>query len=222
MRTLVAFCATSLALSLACPPAAFAQTADGDRVRITDPAQLMHWGYPPDATHVYAKIGHDSTAAHAPRGIVSDEAWVTATGFSFHPLSHNGEYVKGPSLLVFNGAVVVTGSERVMEAQFDVPDDSELNFVDIFGYHNHATHEFVFTTIERCLPYLTAGNPTETVLATTTVTTVGGQFVQSQLLGGHPINARECSYHVRAIFGTGAPAPAVNMQLSKVRFELMP
>jgi len=222
MRTLAAFCATSLALSAVCSSVAVAQTADDQRVRITDPVQLIHWGYPPDATHVYAKVGHDMVDAPGARGIVGGSMWVTATGFSFHPLSNAGEYVKGPSFLVQNGAVVVTGSERVMEAQFDVPHDSLLRFVDIFGFHNHATHEFVFNTIERCLPYLGTGNPTETVLATTTVTTAGDSFRQSQDHGGHAINARQCSYHVRAIFGSGGAAPALNMQLSKVRFELSP
>lgn len=225
MRTLAAFYATSLALASAFSPGASAQTAEDERVRITDPAQLIRWGYPPDAAHVYARVGHEAAGAsdvrgaNQPLGIEGDRFWVTATGFAFHPLSNNGEYVKGPSFLVQNGAVVVTGSERVMEAQFDVPDGSTLHWVDIFGFHNHASHEFVFNTIERCLPYIAAGNPSETVLATTTVTTVGESFRRSQALS-HAIDARQCSYHLRAIFGSGGSAPALNMQLSKVRFEL--
>lgn len=222
MRTLAAFCAASLALSAVCSSAAVAQTADDQRVRITDPAQLIHWGYPPDATHVYAKLGHDMADAPGTRGIVGGSMWVTASGFSFLPLSNAGEYVKGPSFLVHNGSVVVTGSERVMEAQFDVPHNSLLRYVDIFGFHNHATHEFVFNTIERCLPYLGTGNPTETVLATSTVATQGGAFRWSQSYPGQAINARQCSYHVRAIFGSGGTAPSLNMQLNKVRFELSP
>ncbi len=226
MRTVATFCTAALAMASVCPSGVSAQTAEHERVRITDPAQLVRWGYPPDATHVYAKVGHEAAGAsegrdlHQPLGVSGELFWVTATGFSFHPLSHNGEYLKGPSFLVQNGAVVVTGSERVMEAQFDVPDGSALRYVDIFGFHNHASQDFVFNTIERCLPYLTAGNPSETVLATTTVTTVGESFRREQDLDDHAIDARQCSYQVRAVFGSGGTAPSLNMQLSKIRMEL--
>lgn len=232
MRTFALLFATAMAAAAAMPSSVCAQTPESERVRITDPELLVRWGYAPDARDVYAKVGYD-TATRSDglgeddsRGIVDPgpRYWVTATGFSFHPLSNNGEYVKGPSFLVMNGAVVVTGTERVMEAQYDVVDGSYLRYMDIFGFHNQTGQEFVFNTIERCLPFVEAGNPVETVIATTTQTSTGGHFVATQIMAGagHLIWARECSYHTRVIFGSGGSAPSLNMQLTKVRAELAP
>ncbi len=230
MRTLAILCTAALATAAALPFGASAQTPESERIRITDPAQLVRWGYAPDARDIYAKVGYDTATLSGveheggSRGIIppGQRYWATATGFSFHPLSNNGEYVKGPSFLVLNGAVVVTGAERVLEAQYEFLDGSDLRFVETFGFHNHASHEFVFNTIERCLPYLVAGNPVETVLVSSTVTNAGGNFIISHTFpdGGHPVNARDCSYHTRAIFGSGGVAPALAMHLTKVRAEL--
>ncbi len=230
MRTLASLCSAALATAAAFPFGVAAQTPDSERIRITDPAQLVRWGYAPDARDIYAKVGFDTATVvgdhdeRGSRGIIptGPSYWATATGFSFHPLTNAGEYVKGPSFLVLNGAVVVTGTERVLEAQYEFLDGSRLRYVETFGFHNHASHEFVFNTIERCLPYLVPGNPVETVLISTTVNDSAGNFMVSRSLGdgGHLVNARDCSYHTRAIFGSGGTAPGLTMHLTKVRAEL--
>lgn len=230
MRTVATLCTAALATAAALPFGVSAQTPESERIRITDPAQLVRWGYAPDARDIYAKVGFDTVGVTGigdegeSRGIIpgSQRYWATASGFSFHPLTNNGEYVKGPSFLVLNGAVVVTGSERVLEAQYEFLHGSRLRYVETFGFHNHASHEFVFNTIERCLPYLVARNPVETVLVSSTVADEGGNFMISRSLGddGHPVNARDCSYHTRVIFGSGGTAPGLAMHLTKVRAEL--
>lgn len=210
--------------------------ARSDREPITDPAVLQSLGYEPGAGNIYRLDNGTSAAAESDRGgdVRPDSrsvnpfpagvrGWTTATGFSFFPLTHTNEYVKGPSFLVQNGGLVSITVSGFYEAQLDLPNHAMLGWLDIFGFHNDGSRPLTVTMVERCLPYLTPGNPDETVLASATVINEGANFAYARGLAGHVVNARECSYHVRARFSeTGAPAPSLNMQLAKARVEWTP
>lgn len=211
------FLAAALAMPSACPAA--------NRVPVTDPAELERLGYPAGATNVFRQVRMDAPPRPGQRsgqGLsgphATGDAWVTATGFSFHPVADTVECLKGPSLAVVNGGVIVIDSSRILEAQLHVPHGMSIGWVDLFGYHDHATQQLVVTLVERCLPYLEPGDPVETILAEMAVGDRDGHF-HVEAAVGHPVNALDCSYHARALMGVAGTAGA-QIQLTKVRLEL--
>lgn len=224
MPAAVAVSRLALALGLALPVAAAAQATGPDRpVRpLTDPARLVALGYPPDARHVHElEPVADATALResTPAG-AADVLWTSAAGFEFHPLSDTVEYIKGPSLLIFNGALASFTAGGFFETQVQPPPGATTwLWVDLAGHHDQSSQTLLATAIERCLPFLTGGNPTETVLSTQSITDQNGAFVRS-LQPNHAIATSTCSYHVRVRMGDPGPqAPGVLIQLVKARSE---
>ncbi len=205
--------------------------AQSDREPITDPATLVSLGYAPDAKNIFrltagadrtdlAQLRNGSQPANPsfdpfPEGVLQH---TTATGFAFFPLTHTNEYVKGPSFLVMNGGLVSITAGGVYEVQWNLPHGSVLLALDTFGYHNEATRSLTVTVIERCLDFLSVGNPVETVLVSRDIAATGGNFLDLVGIPRHFVDARRCSYHTRARFSQAdAPSPGLNMQLTKVR-----
>lgn len=220
--------ATAVVATMAMAGATMAQS---DREPITDPATLESLGYALDAQNIFrltAMVDHgdlarwrdDSRSASPsldpfPTGVVHH---TTATGFAFFPLTHTNEYVKGPSFLVMNGGLVSVTPGGVYEAQWNLPHGSRLLVLDTFGFHNETGRPLTVTVVERCLDFLAAGNPVETVLVSRDIAATGGNFWDYAAIPVHLVDAGRCSYHTRARFSQGdAPSPGLNMQLTKVR-----
>lgn len=209
--------------------------ARADREPINDPATLESLGYPPGTPDIYrlkqaadtAGLRHGEDSGSQSRSVVplpaGGNGWTTAAGFAFLPLTQTNEYLKGPSFLVLNGALISLTTNGFYEAQLDLPNHAMLWWLDTFGFHNEGERPLAVSMVERCLEYLIPGNPSETVLAMAVVANEGANFVYARNLMGHVVNARDCTYHVRARFSeAGAPSPSLNMQLSKVRVEWTP
>jgi hypothetical protein len=212
------------ALALALPALAFAQAPDPERSTypLTDPARLVALGYAPDARHVHERqspAGAPALREDAPTG-GPGQLWTSAAGFEFHPLADTVEYVKGPAALVFNGALVSFTAGGFFEAQLQPPPGAlTLDWVDLAGFHNHSSQILLATAIERCLPFLTGGNPTETVLSTQSIADQDGAFVRS-LQPSRTLSNATCTYHVRVRMGDPGPQVAgVLIQLVKARAE---
>lgn len=206
--------------------------AQPERVRITDTAELRSLGYPEDSDNIWKLVYPEplpdrstfspeqrEATLQAERGSISQ--WRSYSGFEFHPLTETVSYAKGPSFLVFNGALVsLQDSAATFETQLQLPAGVQWQWLDIFGHHNAgANRNLVVTVVSRCLGFLEAGNPTETVLATRTINDQGGDFVVSPSMGNLGIEASNCTYHVRAVFNTSTTAPGVQLQLVKVRAQ---
>jgi len=200
-----------------------------ERVQITDPDELERLGYPRDADNVWKRV-HDEPLAD--RSTMSEEAREATlgggltrrtaySGFEFVPLTNTVEYVKGPSFLVFNGALTsIQDTPATFEVQLQMPDGSTWEWLDILGSHDSPGDELRITVLSRCNAGLfEAANPTETVLASSTITDQGGAFVLGPAVGGELIDNDLCTYHVRAVFWTDTNAPGILMQLIKVRAE---
>lgn len=214
---------TAMALSAAAA-AALAGPVQAERraLPLTDPHQLVQLGYPADARHVFVL---EPAAGSAPeRGEVPAGApaasYTASAGFEFFPISDTVEYAKGPGFLLFNGALVTLTPGGFFETQLQPPPGvATLRWMDLLGFHDHASQTLLATTVERCLPFLTGGNPTETILGTSTITDQDGEFAVSQSLS-RPLQNSTCTYHVRVRMGdTGGAAASVLIQVSKARAE---
>lgn len=191
-------------------------------VQLTDPYQLTQLGYPADARNVYllepaagpAPV-RDAEPTGAPGNI-----YTASAGFEFFPLTDAVEYVKGPAFLVYNGALASLTAGGFYETQLQPPPGvTTLRWMDLAGWHDHSTQTLLVSTIERCLPFLAGGNPTETVLLSSSVTDRNGEFVLSQNTN-RPVLNSTCTYHVRVRMGdTGGAAASVLIQVSKARAE---
>ncbi len=210
--------------------------AGSDREPVVDPATLQALGYAPGAPDIYRLRTADGDSDALDRSLggqpepssvspfpAGTRGWTTATGFAFFPLTHTYEYLKGPSFLVLNGGLISLTAGAVYEAQFNLPHDGRLRWLDIFGFHNDGSRPLTVSLVERCLEFLTPGNPVETVLASADISGIGQNFHVFRGIPDHPLDARRCSYHVRARFSqSDAPVPGLNMQLAKVRAEWIP
>jgi hypothetical protein len=216
-------------MALALAPPAVAQVPPAQRVPLTEPAALHALGYPPDAGNV-----HVLAALRAPEDLGRTEAaiagvaaglvkWTTVAGFAMQPQSDGVDYLKGPSVLAVNGGVLSLTPGGLFEGQLQMAQSAFVRFVDIFGLHNQPGQTLGISLVERCLPFLGGGNPVETVLTVIDVANQGGNFRLTAPYVGQWTDGRECTFHVRARFGSGgAAAPGVNMQLAKVRVEWLP
>lgn len=231
LALLTGFVAAAVAVAASTPA-----LAQSHREPVTDPATLVSMGYAPDAVGIHrlmvdgdfapvAYPGDDSMAASLsmdpfPVGGSRD---TTATGFAFFPLTHTNEYLKGPSFLVMNGGLVSITAAGIYETQWNIPNGSVITYLDTFGYHNEASRAMTVTLLERCLGYLDAGNPVETVLHSRDHLDADGHFFHIAAIPRHVADTRRCSYHTRVRFSeAGAPSPALDMQLTKVRLFWMP
>jgi len=156
-----------------------------------------------------------------PQGIIAGINYTTLSGFDFHPASHSVEYLKGPSFLVLNGGLISLTAGAAFEAQAHLPQGAILRYLDVFGLHDTAGRTQGIALLARCLPFLTGGNATETVLASAAVPDQDGNYVWSPPIPpGTTVDNRLCTYHVRLTFGDGAgAAPGLTMQVAKARFE---
>lgn len=217
---------TMSVVALALAATAHGQVPEAERVPITDPALLQSLGYSPGAENVYMRAhpGGDIVPTAAERSELQPAEFgsalfhTAASGFAFHPISNTMEFAKGPAFLVFNGALVSLTSGGIFEAQLDLPQGAHWRFLDIVGFHD-SSHDLVVSLAQRCLPLFGSGNPTETILATTTVTDQDGDFFECLTVDATVDNSL-CTYHVRAVFGDGDPPdPGVLIQLTKARAE---
>jgi len=201
------------------------------RVPVTDPVELEQFGYPENAQNIFKLVDQDGELVGRE---VSDEQraelqgdplpfsndYAIHAGFEFQPLSHTYEYLKGPSFLVANGAVISLLDVVVSyEVQIQMPRGTTMNWFDVWGLHDSPGDELRMTFVSRCTDGLSAGNPVETVLATITVTDQDGNFRAGRNLSDTPVDRQNCSYHARAVFDPDVGEPGVLLQLTKVRVD---
>lgn len=184
---------------------------------VSDPAYLLgaqgidpHLNAPP-TSHSGAGI----------EGIIFGVGHTSVAGFDFHPNTHTVEYAKGPSFLILNGGLASLTAGAVFESQLHMPQGVLLRYLDVFGTHDTSGRTLGASLARRCLPFLTGGNATETVLATMDVPDQNGSFVVSPPIPANTlVDNRLCTYHARLRFGdSAAAAPGVTMQVAKVRME---
>jgi len=201
-----------------------------ERVPVTDPAELERFGYPENAQNIFKLVDQDGELVGRE---VSDEQraelqgvlpfandYAIHAGFEFQPLTHTYEYLKGPSFLILNGAVVsLLDSLVTFEVQIQMPGATTMNWFDVWGFHNSSGDELRLSLVSRCTDGLSAGNPVETVLTSWTVTDRDGDFREGRNLFDAPVDRQNCSYHARAVFDPDVGEPGVLLQLTKVRVD---
>lgn len=216
-------CLALVVLSAAALPA-LGQVAVLDPVAVTAPDLLVDPAYALDARgidlHLHAPVmAGDSTEGI--QGFNAGTRHTTVAGFDFHPNTHTVEYVKGPSFLILNGGLASLTAGAVFESQLHMPQNARMRFMDVFGTHDTTGRTLGVALVRRCLPFLTGGNATQTVLATMDVTDQDGLFVVSPPIPANSVvDNFLCTYHARLRFGdAAAAAPGVTMQVAKVRME---
>ena len=226
--TLVPLTLLLLVLAAALPATAASGIPESELVPLTDPDMLEYLGYPPDAENVYLWDRPETDPAeHRPAAGDSGTAalggdpsfWTASSGAEFHPLTDTLAYAKG--VVAFNGALASLTDGGIFETQFRLPDGASLGWLDIAGYHNHASEPLVLTASRRCLGFFAGGDPVETVIGTGTVNDQDGAFVETFVIGGLAIDNSTCTYHLRARFGDAGtgPTPGVAIQISKARAQ---
>ncbi|MDZ3823563.1 MAG: hypothetical protein U0S76_08165 [Pseudoxanthomonas sp.] len=130
-------------------------------------------------------------------GLIPDTGWVNVFGYELRGRTGPYQY----STVGTNGAHWCTGTERFASARIEVPHNATLTALRLWGLDSSADHDVTAFLFESCLPNLSAGSPTNTILQEVTSTGTPGAFTEVAFFSSGPTNLETCTYHVRVRFG---------------------
>lgn len=213
---------------------ALAEVYDGAKngVHVTDPELLESMGYAPDASHVYAtpeayammrmtpedraatsalesesEIGREpalKSAFGSAEGVTS----IQASGFAPTAVNSSTDYQVG-----LNGTELWcnAGNTTFMGVFRGVPHGARATVRRIWYYDDHDVQNITVWLERTCMPFFSEGQPTTTILRmnTSTGTPGYGRFGVGTFLE-EDIDAKSCSYSLRARLGNGGSCAAAS------------
>jgi hypothetical protein len=201
-------------------PLLFAQAPPEERIPVTDPKQLVRFGFAPDATNVFIWSKATMTKGAAE---LEPKTWGTKAGYSdkmgYNVLDHDRPTVLDhflgatycPAGLGGPGYEASYGYMR-----FDVPDGSDLAQLELWAYDTSTDHDLTVNLWEYCAdPGL--GDPTTILIGS--IETVGsiGRFYNFTPMNGYHVNNRSCTYNAEVYFTPEQVACAgTSLQLQKL------
>ncbi len=152
-----------------------AAVPEGERVRITAPAELEAMGFAPDAADVarwaYAAAGTDAPEAY---GTTTDMTAIMPYAFQGLKAGFDPNFAGGYELYCS-----ATGTYTYAVAQLELPDGAALSGMRFWVYDNDGSDDSFGWLFEICQPDAAAGNPSTTAL------------IDEQLSNGTPTNYSE-------------------------------
>lgn len=131
------------------------------------------------------------------RGEFPGVGWVNVLGYEFR--GRSGPYQYGTSPITT--AHWCEGSEEFADARIDIPHNATISFFRIWGLDGSADHDVTAYLFESCLPDISAGSHTNTVLQEISSTGTPGAFTVTSSPSAGPTDTRTCTYWVRVRFG---------------------
>jgi len=210
--------ARALAAGLACWLGAVS-AEDAQRIPMSD-AEVRAFGEVP-ASGAFFRLPHDplldntdARASHAKA--INATQYTSIAGIEFRPRSDADEF----GIQVYTQLFCHVGATNSLaEAQLQLPDGARFQFLRIYATDADENAMNV-ALVERCQPIAAAGNVVTTVLGTVLTTGSAGILTQSVAIPGDvAVDNVQCSYGLRAQFGSTVNGCAPSMALDKVRVQ---
>lgn len=188
--------------------------AETRRERVTDPAELVAFGFAADATRVW-RIVDDELPRERPTdvdGVPAGRSFAM-TGDDFRMASTSADYgTEGYGYLYCPSGSAV----RVASATVDVPAGHRLAYLDLWGTDDSTAEDLSASLIATCHTSDAAGSPNNFVLAEVDSAGLSGDFFQDTLIPEHFANPEQCAYAINLVFGDGF-CEGTDLMLQKVR-----
>ena len=156
------------------------------------------------------------------RGVLPNFGWVNVLGYEFRGLTGPYEYETNPT----NAAHWCTGSEEYADARIDIPHNARISYFRIWGLDGSEGQDVAAFLFESCLPEVAPGTPVNTVVQGLWSTGTPGAFTLTSAPDFGPTNTRNCTYWVRARFGTVnsncVGGGSTTIRKARVQYELLP
>ena len=191
--------------------------AEGTRVPMSD-AEVLAFGEDPKSGDFFRMIGDpllDNADQIQPKAINATR-YTTIAGIEFRPRSDAANFYNPAHAGLY---CQPSSSNSIAEAQLQLPQSAQFQFVRIYGVDNNE-NDMNVALVERCQPIAAAGNVTTTVLGTVLTSGTPGRLTQSiSIPNAVEVDNVLCSYSLRAQLNSVVNGCAPGIELDKVRVQ---
>jgi hypothetical protein len=198
-----------------------AQAPPEERIPVTDPKELVRYGFSPTEKNVFlwsgAEIGRkqalETLRQALPKTFGTKAGYSTVMGYELqdeNPSSDSFHFL-GATYCVDLGVPEWRGHVRV-----EVPDGSDLAQFEFWAYDTEASRDVQAYLYEYCeTPSL--DEPVTTLIGSLETVGAIGRFYNFTPLNGYHVNNRSCSYNVRVILaGPNEACTGSTLQIQKL------
>lgn len=156
-------------------------------------------------------------------GVLPNTGWVSALGFEMRGRNSTFDFATSTnagSMWCINGSV-----EQFADVRLHVPHNAQITFFRMWGYDGSTDHNLSSYLFESCLPNLSAGAPTNTILAQLDSSDSPGNFTETTALASpQPVtDTRNCTYWARARFANDCQGGGdLILRKFRIQYTLVP
>lgn len=156
-------------------------------------------------------------------GVLPNTGWVSALGFEMRGRNSTLDFATSTNV---GSMWCLTGSkEQFADIRLHVPHNARITFFRMWGFDSSTDHNLSSFLFESCLPSLSAGPTTNTVLAQLQSSGTPGSFTETiSLASPQPVtDTRNCTYWARARFANDCQdGGALILRKFRIQYTLVP